>query len=100
MVHPASFTFDLRLPIDFAVCGDGLRLTLCPPGRQGQPQPLRLETVQAIAQQRPGLLRLLQDAVYEKGMAQLAEEITQQEAESLIGSEITLVTATARKGDN
>ena len=63
-------------------------------------QPLRLETVQAIAQQRPGLLQLLQDAVYEKGMAQLAEEITQQGAESLIGSEVTLVTVTARKGDN
>ena len=33
-------------------------------------------------------------------MAQLAEEITQQGAESLIGSEVTLVTVTARKGDN
>jgi len=63
-------------------------------------QPLRRETVQTIAQQRPGLLRLLQDAVYEKGMAQLAEEITQQGAESLIGSEVALVTVTARKGAN
>jgi len=63
-------------------------------------QPLRLETVQAIAQQRPGLLRLLQGAVYEKGMARIAKEITQPGAGSLIGSEVTLVTVTARKGVN
>jgi hypothetical protein len=61
-------------------------------------QPVSLNVAWKIAQQRSGLLKLLNDDAYRLGLDQLAEAVQEGKGETLIGSEIALVEVTAVKG--
>ena len=61
-------------------------------------QAVRLDVALEIARQRGGILQLLNDAAYCKGLAQLEAQMAEQGPEMLLGSEVALVEVTARKG--
>jgi len=60
-------------------------------------QAISIETAAALVRQRPGLLQLLTDADYQRGLAQLEAAMAAQGPEALLGSEFTLAEVTAIK---
>jgi hypothetical protein len=62
-------------------------------------QPISLGAAHAIAQRREGILATLADDAYHKGLAQLAAAVRTQGAQTLIGSEVTLVEVAAVKDE-
>ncbi|OQA16149.1 MAG: hypothetical protein BWY63_02775 [Chloroflexi bacterium ADurb.Bin360] len=60
-------------------------------------QAISLETAVALVRQRPGLLQLLADADYQRGLAQLEAAMASQGPGTLLGSEFTLAEVTAIK---
>jgi site-specific DNA recombinase len=62
-------------------------------------QPLSLAAISAIAQRREGILAALADEAYQKGLARLAAALVGADAQTLIGSEVTLVEVAAVKDE-
>ncbi|HNT76982.1 MAG TPA: recombinase family protein [Anaerolineae bacterium] len=60
-------------------------------------QPVTLEVAAQIAEQRPGLLQLVDAAIYEQGLERLHYEVHTRGGTTVIGSEVTLVKVTASK---
>jgi len=62
-------------------------------------QPISLGAAHAIAQRCAGILATLPEEAYRKGLAQLAAAVQAQGAQTLIGSEVTLVEVAAVKDE-
>ncbi len=62
-------------------------------------QTISLGAAWKIAQQRPRLLKLLNDDAYQAGMDQLAAAVQEGQGQTLTGSEMTLVEIRAINGE-
>jgi hypothetical protein len=61
-------------------------------------QQVSLNVALQVAQQRPGLLTLLPDEIYLKGMTQLEQATKEQGGNILVASEVTVIKVMATKG--
>ncbi len=61
-------------------------------------QQVSLNVALKVAQQRPGLLTILPDEIYLKGMAQLEQATKEQGGNTLVASEVTVLEVMAMKG--
>ncbi len=65
---------------------------------QSEKSQVSLNVALKVAQQRPGLLTILPDEIYLKGMTQLEQVAKEQGGNTLVTSEVTVLKVMAMKG--